>query len=61
MRTCLVHDNNDVWYLDSGATCHITSNKEWFIKYEILQMKILFILEMILNVKLKDWYHSNYT
>jgi hypothetical protein len=34
MRTCLVRDNDDVWYLDYGATCHITSNKEWFIEYE---------------------------
>jgi hypothetical protein len=33
MRTYLVREDDDVWYLDLGATCHMTSNKEWFIEY----------------------------
>ena len=34
--TCLVRKDDAIWYLDSGATRHVTPHKDWIIDYKLL-------------------------
>ena len=34
--TCLVREDDAIWYLDSRATRHVNPHKDWFIDYKLL-------------------------
>lgn len=47
------HSNEDVWFLDLGASSHMTSRKDWFSSIKKGNNKSKVILGMILPKKLK--------
>lgn len=34
IATLAAHASDDVWFIDSGASFHMTSHRDWFLKYE---------------------------